>query len=221
MAKLVGPLHSDGARGAYGDVIKYSEWRGKAYAQRFRKPRNPRSASQGQQRGRMQIVAQTWAGIGYATQQTWEAYASEHPMIDPWTGQETIMPGYTWYCCCNRRLQQCGFSLVTAPPSLGAPTGLTSLTLSKSELLLQVTFAPTPLQANEHLYIWLFHSSSLGRTPGAREFAFQTFSPAAEASPFDILTGVANRVYTVAIGVFRDTDGLLSAYKQSIPFKFA
>lgn len=47
MAKLVGPLHSDDARGKFAGAIVFIGWKGIQTARRWLKPANPKSTGQG------------------------------------------------------------------------------------------------------------------------------------------------------------------------------
>lgn len=50
MAKVTGPLHSDGATGQLGKTIVFGVWKGVAYVRKYVVPANPQSANQGDQR---------------------------------------------------------------------------------------------------------------------------------------------------------------------------
>src|SRR5665648_108836 len=47
MAKVTGPLHSDGASGQLGKAIVFAAWKGIAYVRKYVVPANPMSAGQG------------------------------------------------------------------------------------------------------------------------------------------------------------------------------
>ena len=51
MVKLVGPFHSDDARGKFGDCLVFSGWRGIAVGRAYKVPKNPQTDPQMQQRG--------------------------------------------------------------------------------------------------------------------------------------------------------------------------
>lgn len=60
MAKLIGPLHSDDARGKFAKSIVFSGWKGVKYARALVVPANPNSTEQQAIRSLITDASQAW-----------------------------------------------------------------------------------------------------------------------------------------------------------------
>ena len=75
MAKLIGPLHSDDARGKFASSLVFLGWKGIKTARQWIKPTNPKSADQGN-------VRTIIGGIGRAAGKVVKSSAYHNQLID-------------------------------------------------------------------------------------------------------------------------------------------
>ena len=76
MARLTGPLHSDGASGTLNGSVTYSKWKGnRAYARACVTPKNPKTVKQTACRAMWKFLAQAWKSIGTVPQASWKTLA--------------------------------------------------------------------------------------------------------------------------------------------------
>lgn len=77
MVKLTGPGLSTEASGSLNDQLTFTNWKGKAYAKRHRKPKQPRTDAQRTLRAMMSFLSRGWAACPPAARATWEPLAAE------------------------------------------------------------------------------------------------------------------------------------------------
>jgi len=76
MARVTGPLHSDGASGKLAGALVYSHWKGnRQYVRTLVTPLNPHAAKQVGVRAMMGYVAHLWASIKAASAASWKTLA--------------------------------------------------------------------------------------------------------------------------------------------------
>lgn len=77
MARVQGPLHSDGASGSIAGQLTFSSWKGRQYVRRLVIPSNPRSATQTAFRAMMKFLSQAWASLATARKNSWQDRATQ------------------------------------------------------------------------------------------------------------------------------------------------
>jgi len=80
MARTKGPLFSLEASGTVGNVITYSQWKGRNYVRRHVVPQNPQTAEQVNVRKAMALCVEYWQTIGGEVQPTFNAFAKSTGM---------------------------------------------------------------------------------------------------------------------------------------------
>ncbi len=80
MSKISGPLHSDAASGATGDVV-YAQWKGIKYSRLEPLTRkNPKTASQQVIRGYFTSAIAAWFAETSTIRTAWTTYAKTHSL---------------------------------------------------------------------------------------------------------------------------------------------
>lgn len=74
MARTKGPLFSLEASGTVGDVITYSQWKGRNYVRRHVIPLNPQTANQVNVRTAMTLLVAQWKTESAGAQLAWNTY---------------------------------------------------------------------------------------------------------------------------------------------------
>jgi hypothetical protein len=106
MVKLIGPLCSLEARGAYADTLIYARVGMTSYAKAYKAPSNPNSPAQQQQRLGIGTIAQLWSILTTNQQAAWQDLAD----------QQNLSP-YHAYLRYNAQLWTPGIQPVCQPPT--------------------------------------------------------------------------------------------------------
>jgi len=77
MVKLIGPCLSGQARGKFGSALIFKMLHGKAIAQRYFRPRNPKSPAQNIIRNRIRKGVARWQTATQETKDLWKTYAKQ------------------------------------------------------------------------------------------------------------------------------------------------
>lgn len=77
MAKVTGPLHSDGASGSIANAITFSKWKGRAYVRQLVTPKNMRTADQQLTRGYLGVIAKAAKAVLTAFKDTLPGLGSQ------------------------------------------------------------------------------------------------------------------------------------------------
>jgi len=170
-------------------------------------------------KNRVSILSNAWAGLTDAQRQAWTIFAQQHPSLNR-LGRSITIPPLAYYIRINSRLLAASEAAIDDPPAAPAPQPLTSLTLAADIGAgnVDLTFAATPLAANEHLWVQACVVSNASITYIKNYLKLVAVSAAAQASAFDIETALATRFGTLQVGqeihvlvsVFDDETGLLS-----------
>lgn len=80
MAKTKGPLFSLEASGTVGDVITYSQWKGRTYVRRHVIPQNPQTADQVNVRTALALTVALWKALPDVVKATWNTFAKPYQM---------------------------------------------------------------------------------------------------------------------------------------------
>jgi len=154
MAKVTpGPLVGQ-ISGRIGASV-FSHNAGGVYVRNGTIPTTSSSADALAAKSRLQSASQGWAGLTAAQRLAWEEWAKANPIRDR-LGQTRILSGIAAYNMLTTRLLQAGDSVASAPPTTETPAPLTSLSAAADIGVgadTTLTFAPTPLGANERLRI--------------------------------------------------------------------
>jgi hypothetical protein len=78
MAKVIGPLHSDGAAGQIGKTLVFATWKGIKYCRAYVIPGNPSTTEQQMVRGYFSTASAAWTAETPTVQTAWNTYASNN-----------------------------------------------------------------------------------------------------------------------------------------------
>ena len=125
-----------------------------AYTRNRTVPTQPNSGKQLIRRAAFGALSADWAARGVAERLAWKIWAQGNPIVDR-LGDKRILTGHMAYVALNARLIQIGEPKSTTPPILPMPTALTSasVVVSKASNNGLITFTPTPLGANNGIYV--------------------------------------------------------------------
>lgn len=163
--------------------------------------------------------SQFWQVLTEAQRLSWNSWSADHPMVDR-LGDQQQLHGQAAYIGINTRLEAAGLPVIVDPPLVPAPPPLTLLTqtadIGTGDFAL--VFTPTPLQADEYLWIQAALIDSSGITYVKNRLRFLGIGAGADTSPFDHQALVEGRFGTAIVGqschvllsVFCGTTGLLS-----------
>lgn len=93
MVRLIGPCLSGEARGKFGSMLIFVMLRGRAYAKRYFKPRNPNSSGQIIVRNRQTKALIRWQDATQGTKDLWRTYAKQFRT----TGYHAYMSAFIIY----------------------------------------------------------------------------------------------------------------------------
>jgi hypothetical protein len=92
MAKVIGPLHSDGASGQIGKTLVFATWKGIKYCKAYVIPGNPQTVEQVTQRGYFSLASGAWKQENTTVKTAWNTYASSNGL--KMSGRNLYMKAY-------------------------------------------------------------------------------------------------------------------------------
>lgn len=206
------------ASGSLAGVVA-SHNRGGAYLRRRTVPVKSTTTDATNAKARLAAASSAWGALTAAQRLAWETWAATHPIVDT-LGEKRILTGHQAYVQINVRILFIAGTQISDPPIAAAPDALTTLVLDADIGAgdFDVTFTPTPLAANERLWVQAAVADSPGITFVNNRYKLCVVSAAALASPLDIQSAVAGRFGTLIVGqqvfvkcsVFNGVTGLLS-----------
>lgn len=206
------------ASGSVGGTV-FSHNRYGAYTRNRAIPTKQTSVYAMNAKARLSNISAAWRDETAATKLAWQTYAQNNPITDA-LGQKQILTGHAAYVALNTRLHLAGATLLIVPPIVAAPSPL--LTLSATWDIgagaFELAFTPTPLAANERLWVTGCVVDSVGINYVENLMKFIKCTAAAQATNVDLSTDIAARFGTLAVGqkivldaaILDDDTGLLS-----------
>jgi len=106
------------------------------------------------QRSIFKMVTSAWKDLTPAEALSWNVYAQNNPVTDC-LGMSNTLTGHQAHQMLNINIMRTDGTLITAPPSVSAPTPFTSITINPSLANSGpiLGFAPTPLTADQYIQI--------------------------------------------------------------------
>lgn len=223
MAKILpGPMASAISGSIRGTV--FSRNRGGAYIRGRTIPSTVTSPAALNIKGILAARSQAWAGLSSAERNAWTEYARQTPITDT-LGQTITRSGHQAYVALNSRLELIGQPTIDVPPIVNAPDALSTYTQTYDigAGSFAAAFTPTPLAANERLWIQAAVVNSAGKSYVRNLYRFVGTSAAAQATGFDAESLVEARWGALTVGqtvhfllsVVDEDTGLLSPPKAS------
>lgn len=130
-ALIVGPFHSDDAKGSVG-LLTASHWRGKQTMRKRSMPKVGRIPTMTANRALLGWLAREWSILAEGSRAEWEAYADNHPAPDGWGGT-FIMTGQNAFIRLNHtavRLDD-GDAKQDTPPAVAPPATVIDFTATQ------------------------------------------------------------------------------------------
>jgi hypothetical protein len=207
------------ASGAIGGTV-FSRNRYGAYTRNRAIPVQPINDNTTAAKSRMIAASQNWGLLDDSERLAWATWAASNPIIDA-LGQSQILQGNSAYVQVATRLLLLGEALPDLPGAGTAPPSLATLTATWDigAGAFALTYTPTPLQADEHLWCYAAVTNSAGKTyiQNLRKLVY--VGAAATATGVDLQTSIEDRFGDLQVGqyitvdafVASDVNGLLSA----------
>lgn len=200
MAKIeFGPIVS-AASGSIGGTT-FSRNRYGSYVRNKAIPVNPNTSYQQEVRAIMSARSQEWRGLSDDQRNQWKTWAQINPFTDV-QGNSQVLQANAAYVRLNALLTQSGEPAISAPPTADAPDALTDLSFVPSQTLgtCVVTFAPTPLDADDKLVVLAAVVNSPGVAYVENLYKLTEFSAKAQATGIDAIADIEDRFGTLIIG---------------------
>ena len=215
MVKVLNPLGSTEARGAYGGTV-YNTCRGVTYAKQNRAPANPMSTRQLKIRSILSDESRAWQGLTSVQRAAWEVYAAANKPVD-WTGKSLHLSGLNWFVKCNCLLKDIGISTIASPPATPGPTAPTGIALSKATTDLKLAWT-APVAATLYLDAYILGPISPGVAGRIERAKHQYYGLASVTSPVVLVAGAAVGTWVTWVRVIDSVTGLTS---QWVKYTFA
>lgn len=218
MAKFTPGPAIAAASGSVGGTT-FSRNRSGMYMRRRAIPTNPSTSYQDQIRALFAANSQAWSGLTDAQRSAWTNYARQTPVLNA-LGNSFTRSGHQAYCALNTRLALIGSATISTPPISNAPDALTSYTqtFDIGAGAFAATFTPTPIGANNRLFILACVINSAGISYVKNRLRYIGVSAANQATGYDAQSQLESRLGALTVGqvvhfrlhVVNDDTGLLS-----------
>jgi hypothetical protein len=222
MAKIMLGSLAGAISGALGNDV-YSHGRHGYYVRRRVIPTKAFNTYTLKVRNILTICSRAWGALSEESQQAWNTWAQSHPITDR-LGQKQVLFGAGAYTMLNSRLLLASDTAITLPPAGVAPAPLTTLTAvaDASAHTCVLTTAPTPLGANNRLWIEVALVLSQGRKYVENSFKLVAVSAKNQATGLGIGAALELRFgslieaedFVIRGSVFDSTTGLMSGPKD-------
>lgn len=179
-------------------------------------PVNPNTARQQATRQVLGTISAGWKLLTQAQRDAWEAYASTHEIKNS-LGLDINIAGQNWYCRINSRLSDAGITLLTDPPTLGAPSGLSAMVVAyQDDTTISVAMTPSVIGTYECVQMLFTLANSMGSTPNKNQSRMVAYSgiaptfPLVMTLPFAVASGLQSTFYAAVM----NSEGILSAFQH-------
>lgn len=183
MARVVGPLYSLRARGAFRKEMIYSEWRTLPYVKAYYQWQRPTTARNTWVEAQFKKAAQAWSSLTEPQREAWRAYARTVEWRDRLSATSLKMPAFNLWCALACRQYDLGAVPTGWPPTITPPPPVTSVAVAWNVAREAWAFtAPLAWAAPGLIYdVWRAGPVSAGRFPGHADFRhFLYATPAAD-----------------------------------------
>jgi hypothetical protein len=152
-------------------------------------------------RGRLAALSQDWGDLTDAQKEAWRTWAQVNPVVNR-LGASVILQPSAAYIQLNARILQAGGTQIDDPPTIGAPSAISGMTLTAETVpdLISVAWTSGALGANEKLAIWAAVLDNPGRTYYRNLLKLVKICAAATATPQDAATEITDRFGTIING---------------------
>ncbi len=212
---VINPIWGE-MRGSLGG-ISFSRNKGGQYVRLRVKPTDPSSEAQMLMRVAMNNVSRLWSqSLTEQQREAWREYAANN-QVPSRLGGWMNLSGHQWFCALNARNLRVGNPIITEPPTVNAPSGVTvSAVANELTSDIELTFAPAPLPAGHRLMVWWTGWRKPGTNPNLRQARVMSISSAGQTSPWTVDMPIpsndeqATNLYVCVV----NSSGLISAYEK-------
>lgn len=200
MAKIRYGMIAGSVSGSQGNTV-FSHNRYGAYIRERTVPTKATSVYANAQKAIFTNASKFWGNLPQATRLQWKTWCQTNPIVDR-LGDKRILTGAAALTKLNAVILTAGGTPITEPPTTPAPAGLesASATYDIGAGNFQVTFAPTPLEADEELWIWAAVTNSPGVSYVENLYKLCFQGAAATTSPASPQSGIEARFGTLVVG---------------------
>lgn len=198
-AKILFTAFMADMRGKVAGTV-FSQNRAGAYARTKVTPVNPSTTYQSTVRSRLTGNSQGWRGLTSAQRNAWNTGAINFPRTDVF-GNQQILSGQQLYVALNNNLLNTGTAAISDIPVPQSVFALTSASgaMAKGAGTATVTFAPTPITADNAVLVFATPGVSPGKTFVKPLYKQITVLAAAATSPANIATAYTNRYGAIPV----------------------
>jgi hypothetical protein len=223
MAKTRGGAIVGQVSGSVGSNV-FSRNRFGSYIRNRSVPINPNTSYQQNVRSVFSNQSSAWGGLNATKRAAWKTWAQNNPVVDCF-GDQQVLTGHQGFIQLNSRIAQAGDTVIEVPPVVGAPDGLTSLSVTADIGVgpAAITFTATPLGASERMFIWGCLVDSPGVSYVKNRYKLIHISAKNLATGWDWQVAMQNRFGSILVGqtchimasVYESTTGLISIGRQA------
>lgn len=201
MKFIPGPLAAQLSGKLGGAVASHN--RGGPYFRRRAKPVISTTQFSEDIKSTFATVSSAWADLSAAARQAFTLWAANNPITDR-IGQKITLDGHATFLRINALQVAAGHALLTLPPTVGPPDGLSSVScdgIMVSSILL-AQFTPSQATTSSLLLLRAAVMTSSARNYTGGKMKLCGFSAAAQVSSFNIATLLADRIGTIQNGEY-------------------
>lgn len=203
MAKIKFGMMMTDARGKLGGQV-FSKNRSGAYTRTKVTPVNPQSSAQQLVRNRLTAFSQGFRSLTESQINSWNSAVQDFQTTDIF-GDLKKPTGLNLYVKLNANIDQVGGTAIDTPPNIGNPDNSPMVITAASATVVgggavTVTFAPTPVPADNAVVIYATRPLSAGKNYVKNEFREIAVVDEAGTSPFTATTAYTNKFGAVAQG---------------------
>jgi hypothetical protein len=135
-------------------------------------------------KGVLSLASKTWGTLTDDQRRAWATWSQNNPIVDR-LGDKRILAGSAACTKLNINCLNTSGNPITDPPAVAAPTGLTNATATfdTGAGTFNIVFTPTPLGADNYLYVWAAVVNSPGITYVENLYKLVKVTAANVASP--------------------------------------
>ncbi|MBA7645775.1 hypothetical protein ES703_53533 [subsurface metagenome] len=206
-------------RGSIG-ANTYSHNRGGDYVRRRVAPTNKNSTRQQTMRALLSTYASAWSlGLLPAQREAWNTWAGQQAKEGP-LGNSINLTGINGFIWCNTHIADAGDAQINIPPAEVAPVALQTLLVDISAAAVaDVTFTPTPIDADERVVMFMSLPQSGEAEPNFKQCRIVGYSDLGQTTPWaatlPFVVGVGFKVIFFA-AKYHSLTGLFSQFLRAV-----
>lgn len=212
MAIVVGPLHSEEARGSVGELT-YNTWRGKSTVKTRSGPPGPATGARLAMLQLGKAASFAWSDLTDDQRAAWNLFGNTHQESD-WTGTSKRLSGHSWYVRIYVRMSIESHTPRSDPPDTFVTRRITTFDLYPDAEIIYLNwyYAPGGGAGTDRLEVYRAGPSSAGRTLTMHDAA-RLFSIPLSGSPYDTYPPASGK-YTYFVRII-NTQGMAGPWASA------